>query len=120
MWGYQAKTRFAEKSKWNPTTESSDLIAFKDYFDIKFNALEAKITNGATVVCTKFDERFNCYIMTVAIGNEFKNHKLEQTLRQKLNKEANISFRNKGNKLQYGFNFEQLVKLEEAKAQYAD
>ena len=54
-----------------------------------------------------------------------ENHKLEQTLKQKLKKEVNISFRNKGNKLQYEFNLEQLPKLEVAKsllnlAQYPD
>ena len=46
--------------------------------------------------------------------NEFKNHKLEQSLKQKLKKEANLSFRNKGNELQYEFILEQLAKLEEA------
>ena len=54
-----------------------------------------------------------------------KNHKLEQTLKQKLKKEVNISFRNIGNKLQYEFNLEQLPKLEVPKsllnlAQYPD
>ena len=45
-----------------------------------------------------------------------KNHKLEQTLKQKLKKEVSLSFRNKGNKQQYEFNLEQLAKLEEAKS----
>ena len=37
--------RFVEKSNENPTTESSDLVALKDYFYTKFNSLEVKITN---------------------------------------------------------------------------
>ena len=37
--------RFFEKSNENPTTESNDLVALKDYFDTKLNALEAKL-NG--------------------------------------------------------------------------
>ena len=83
--------------------------------DTKFNALEAKITNDAQVVNTDFDEKFNSYIKTVAEDNDLKNRKLEQTLKQKLKKEANVSFRNKGNKLHYEFNLEQLAKLEAAK-----
>ena len=39
--------RFVERSNENPTTESNDLVALKDYFNTKFNALEAKITNHA-------------------------------------------------------------------------
>ena len=45
-----------------------------------------------------------------------KNHKLEQILNQKLKKEVNLSFRNKGNKLQYKFSLEQLSKMEQAKS----
>ena len=52
----------------------------------------------------------------MAEDNELKNHKLEQTLKQKLKKEVSLSFRNKGNKQQYEFNLEQLAKLEEAKS----
>ena len=84
--------------------------------DTKFNVLEAKITNDAQVVSTDLDEKFNSYIKTVAEDNDLKNHKLEQTLKQKLKKEANVSFRNKGNKLHYEFNLEQLAKLEAAKS----
>ena len=108
--------RFVESSKENPTTESNDLVALKDYFDTKFNALEAKITNDAQAVSTDLDEKFNSYINTMAEDNELKNHKLEQTLKQKLKKEVSLSFRNKGNKQQYEFNLEQLAKLEEAKS----
>ena len=68
------------------------------------------------VVSTDLDEKFNSYIKTVAEDNELKNHKLKQTLKQKLKKEVNISFRNKRNKLQYEFNLQQLAKLEEAKS----
>ena len=108
--------RFVESSKENPTTESNDLVALKDYFDTKFNALEAKITNDAQAVSTDLDEKFNSYINTMAEDNELKNHKLEQTLKQKLKKEVSLSFRNKGNKQQYEFNLEQLAKLEEVKS----
>ena len=108
-------TWFVEGSNENSATESSDLVALKDYFDTKFNALEAKITNDAQVVSTDFDKEFNSYIKTVAEDNEFKSHKLKQTLKQKLKKEVNISLRNKVNKLQYECNLEQLTKLEEAK-----
>ena len=108
--------RFVERSNENPTTESSDLVALKDYFDTKFNALEAKITNDAQAVSTDLDEKFNSYIKTIAEDNELKNHKLEQTLKEKLKKEVNLSFRNKGNKLLYEFNLEQLARLEEAKS----
>ena len=108
--------RFVERSNENLATESSDLVALKDYFGTKFNALEAKITNDAQVVSTDLDEKFNSYIKTVAEDNDLKNHKLEQTLKQKLKKEANVSFRNKGNKLQCEFNLERLAKLEEAKS----
>ena len=108
--------RFFESSKENPTTESNDLVALKDYFDTKFNALEAKITNDAQAVSTDLDEKFNSYINTMAEDNELKNHKLEQTLKQKLKKEVSLSFGNKGNKQQYEFNLEQLAKLEEAKS----
>ena len=87
-----------------------------NYFNTKFNALEAKITNDAQVVSTNLDEKFNSYIKTVAEDKELKNHKLEQNLKQKLKKEVNVSFRNKKNKLQYDFNPEQLAKLEEAKS----
>ena len=107
--------RFVERSNENPTTESSDLVALKYYFDTKFNALEARITNDAQAVSTDLDEKFNSYIKTIAEDKELKNHKLEQTLKQKLKKEVSLSFRNKGNKQQYEFNLEQLAKLEEAK-----
>ena len=108
--------RFVESSKENPTTESNDLVALKGYFDTKFNALKAKITNDAQAVSTDLDEKFNSYINTMAEDNELKNHKLEQTLKQKLKKEVSLSFRNKGNKQHYEFNLEQLAKLEEAKS----
>ena len=49
--------RFVERSNENPTTESSDLAALKDYFDTKFIALEAKITNDAQAVSTYLDEK---------------------------------------------------------------
>ena len=67
------------------------------------------------MVSTDFDKEFNSYIKTVVEDNELKSHKLKQTLKQKLKKEVNISLRNKGNKLQYECNLEQLTKLEEAK-----
>ena len=108
--------RFVERSNENPTTESSDLVALKDYFDRKFNAIEARITNVAQTISTDLDEKFNSYIKTIAEDKELKNHKLEQTLKQKLKKEVSLSFRNKGNKQQYEFNLEQLAKLEEAKS----
>ena len=108
--------RFVESSNENPTTESNDLVALKDYFDTKFSVLEVKITNDAQAVSTDLEEKFNSYINTVAEDNELKNHKLEQTLKQKLKKEVSLSFRNKGNKQQYEFNLEQLAKLEEAKS----
>ena len=108
--------RFVESSNENPTTESNDLVALKYYFDTKFNALEAKITNDAQAVRADLDEKFNSYINTMAEDNELKNHKLVQTLKQKLKKEVSLSFRNKGNKQQYEFNLEQLAKLEEAKS----
>ena len=86
------------------------MAALKDYFDTKFNALEAKITNHAQAVSSDLDKKFNSYIKTVAEDNELKNHKLKQTLKQKLTKEVNISFRNKGDKLQDEFNLVQLAK----------
>ena len=49
--------RFVERSNENPTTESSDLVALKDYFDTKFITLEAKITNDAQAVSTYLDEK---------------------------------------------------------------
>ena len=73
--------RFVEKSNENPTTESSDLDALKDYFYTKFNALEVKITNDTQVVSTELDEKFNSYIKTVVEDIEFNNHKLEYTLK---------------------------------------
>ena len=73
--------------------------------------LEAKIINDAQAVSTDLDENFNSYIKIVAEDNELKNHKLQQTLKQKLKKEVNLSFQNKGNKLQYEFNLKQLAKL---------
>lgn len=71
---------------------------------------------------------FNSYIKKVAEDNKFKNHELEQTLKKKLKKEANVSLRKKGSKLQHEFSLDQLVKLDEAKSlpeinqeiQYAD
>ena len=48
--------RFVERSNENPTTESSDLVSLKDYFDTKFNMLEARITNNAQAVCTDLDD----------------------------------------------------------------
>ena len=57
------------------------------------------------------------YIKTITEDNKLKNHKLDQTLKQKqLKKEVNASFRNKGNKHLYKSNFEQLAKLEVAKS----
>ena len=109
-------TSFVEKSNRHPTTELSDLVALKYYFDTKFKALEAKIVNDAQLVSTDLGEKFNSYIKTVAEDSKLKNLKLKQTLKQKLKKEANESFRNKGNKLQYEFNLEQMAKLEEAKS----
>ena len=49
----------------------------KDYFDTKFNALEAKITNHAQAISTDLDEKFNSYIKTVVEDNKLKNHKLK-------------------------------------------
>ena len=69
--------RFVERSNENPTTESSDLINLKGYFDRKFNALEARITNDAQTISTDLDEKFNSYIKTIAEDDELKNHKLE-------------------------------------------
>ena len=57
-----------------------------------------------------------CNLAVIAEDNEFKNHKLEQTLKQKLKKERNLSLQNEMYKLQYKFNLEQLGKLEEAKS----
>ena len=95
---------FVERRSKNSTTESSDLVGLKDYFDTKFNALEAKITNDTQAVSTDLDEKFNSYIKTIAEDNELKNHKLKQASKQKLKKELNRSFWNKENKLQYEFN----------------
>ena len=58
---------------------------------------------------TQKTESLTQYIKTVAKYNNLENPKLEQTLKQKLKKEGNVSFRNKGNKLQYEFNVEQVV-----------
>ena len=105
--------RFAESNE-NPTTESSDLVALrKEIYYTKFNALEAKTINDAQVASTDLDEKFNPHIKTAAEDNELKIHKLEQTLKQKLKKEVNVSFRDKGEKFQYEFKLEQLAKLEE-------
>ena len=101
---------FVERRNEYSTTESSDLVALKDYSDTEFNALEVKITNDAQAVSSDLDKKFNSYIKTVAEDNELKNHKLKQILKQKLTKEVNISFRNKGNKLQDEFNLVQLAK----------
>ena len=38
---------------------------------------------------------------------------MSEPLRQKIKTEANVSFQNKGNKLQYEFKLEQLAKMEE-------
>ena len=94
---------FVDRSNENPTTKPSDLVVLRDYFDTKSSALEAKITNDAQAVSKELGEMFNSHIKTVAGDNEFKKKKkkLEQTLKQKLKKEANLSFSNKGNKLQY-------------------
>ena len=43
--------RFVERNNENPTTESSDLVALKNYFNTKFNSLKVKITNDA--LCNK-------------------------------------------------------------------
>ena len=59
--------RFVERSNENFTTESGDLVVLKDYFDTKFNTLEAKTTNKAQAVRriqnhrrgTKLDENSN-------------------------------------------------------------
>ena len=69
--------QFFEKSNENPIAESSDLVVLKDYFDTKQNAPEAKTTNDAQVVSTDIDEKL--YIKTVAVDNELKNHKFDQT-----------------------------------------
>ena len=85
------------ESNENPTTESGDLVApRKEIYYTKFNALEAKTINDAQVASTDLDEKFNPYIKTAAEDNELKNHKLEQTLKQKLKKEVNVSFQDKG------------------------
>ena len=54
---------FVERSYQNPTTDSSDLDVLKDYFDAKFNGLEAKITNNEFKI--NLDDELK------------KNHKLE-------------------------------------------
>ena len=59
------------------TTESSDLVALKNHFDAKLNALEAKITNDAQSVSTDLHGKFNSYFKTVTEDDELKNHKLE-------------------------------------------
>ena len=59
--------RFVERSNENFTTESGDLVVLKDYFDTKFNTLEAKTTNKAQAVRriqnhrrgTELDEKSN-------------------------------------------------------------
>ena len=90
---------FVGRSHQNPTTDSSDLDALKDYFDTKFNGLEAKITNNE---------------FKMNLDDELKKiTNLSEPLQQKIKKEANVSFRNKGNKLQYEFKLEQLAKMEE-------
>ena len=45
--------RFVERSNEHPTTESSDLVALKDYLSAKVNALEAK-TKNVQVVSTDY------------------------------------------------------------------
>ena len=64
---------FVERRNEYSTTESSDLVALKDYFDAKFNALEAKITNHAQAVSSDLDKKFKSYIKTVAEDNELNN-----------------------------------------------
>ena len=51
-------TSVVERSNETPTTESSNLVALKGYFDRKFNVLETKITNDAQAVSTELDEKF--------------------------------------------------------------
>lgn len=90
---------FAKRSNQNPTTDSSDLDVLKDYFDTKFNGLVAKTTNNE---------------FKMNLDDELKKiTNLSEPLQQKIKKEANASFRNKGNKLQYEFKLEQLEKMEE-------
>ena len=47
--------RFVERRSENSTTESRNSVALKDYFDTKFNALEAKTTNDTQAVNTDLD-----------------------------------------------------------------
>ena len=90
---------FVKRSNQNPTTDSSDLDVLKDYFDTKFNGLVAKTTNNE---------------FKMNLDDELKKiTNLSEPLQQKIKKEANASFRNKGNKLQYEFKLEQLEKMEE-------
>ena len=42
--------RFVERSNKYPTTESSELVALKDYFSTTINTPEAKITDDAQAV----------------------------------------------------------------------
>ena len=56
VWTSSQNIRFVERSNENPTTESSDLVALKDYFDTKFNMLEARIINDAQAVSTDLDD----------------------------------------------------------------
>ena len=84
--------RFAERRNENSTPESSDLVALKDYFDKKLNALEAKITNDVQAISTDLDEKFNSHIETVAEDNELKKYKLEQTLASMIKEGYKILF----------------------------
>ena len=76
--------RFVERNNENPIAGSRDLVALKDYFDTKFNVVEAKINIDAQAFSAELDEKFTSYIKKVAEDNELKNHRLEQTLKQKL------------------------------------
>ena len=76
--------RFVERNNENPIAGSRYLVALKDYFDTKFNVVEAKINIDAQAFSAELDEKFTSYIKKVAEDNELKNHRLEQTLKQKL------------------------------------
>ena len=51
--------QFVERRNENPTTELSDLVVLKDYFDIK--RARSKITIDAQAVSTDLDEKLNSY-----------------------------------------------------------
>lgn len=94
---------------------SEDLKSLKNYFDVKFNALEDKITTETQGVSTQLNEKLNSYTETLADDTEIKNQKLESKLKQKLKKETTITFRYKGNRNQYEFNNDLLEKVEQVK-----